>query len=118
MEEPKQTLYIKGLPDKTSANEIRRALYLFCTQFGPVQDVQYRKSKDFYGQAFVAFTDVATATTARRVMHERVFYGRKIQVFYAHRQTFLLDPGERRRRDAAREKKKLQRLAAKRSLRD
>eukprot|EP00796_Vickermania_ingenoplastis_P000830 gene830-468_t len=34
--EPKKTLYIKGLPDKQSANEIRRALYLHCTQYGPV----------------------------------------------------------------------------------
>lgn len=112
MEEPKQTLYIQRLPDKVSANEVRRALYLYCTQFGPILDVKYAKSKDMYGQAFVVFSDVATATTARRAMHDREFYNRKVQVFYAHKQSFSVDPGERRKRDANREKKKLQRSAA------
>ncbi|KPA80417.1 hypothetical protein ABB37_04656 [Leptomonas pyrrhocoris] len=107
MEEPKQTLYIKGLPDKPSATEVKRALYLYCTQFGPVKAVLYDKSKDFHGQAFVVFTDVGTATTARRSLHDRLFYGRQIQAFYAHRQAFCVDPGERRRRDVAREKKRL-----------
>ncbi|KAG5473746.1 hypothetical protein LSCM1_04376 [Leishmania martiniquensis] len=113
MEEPKQTLYIRGLPDKSSANEVRRALYLYCTQFGPVKAVLYRKSKEFYGQAFVVFTDVGTATTARRSLHDRMFYGRQIQAFYAHSQAFCVTPGERRRRDLAREKKRLRALQKK-----
>lgn len=110
MEEPKQTLYIKGLPDKPSAAEVRRALYLYCTQFGPVKAVLYEKSKNFYGQAFVVFTDVGTATMARRSLNERQFYGRQIHVFYAQRQSFCVDPSERRRRDVLRDKKRLQSL--------
>lgn len=106
MEEPKQTLYIQGLPDKVSAYEVRRALYLHCTQYGPVRDVLYHKSRSMYGQAFVVFTDVATATTARRALHERHFYNRIIKVFYAHKQSFSVDPAERRRRDAQRERRK------------
>ncbi|RNF22022.1 U2 small nuclear ribonucleoprotein B [Trypanosoma conorhini] len=104
MGEPKQTLYIRGLPDKVSAEEMRRALYLYCTQFGPVLEVSYRKSSDVYGQAFVVFTDVATATSARRELNERRFYGRVVQAFYAKRQSFSADPGERRRRDLRRER--------------
>lgn len=113
MEEPKQTLYIRGLPDKSSANEVRRALYLYCTQFGPVKAVLYSKSKDLYGQAFVVFADVGTATTARRSLHDRVFYGRQIQAFYAQNQSFCVDPAERRRRDLARERKRLRTLQKK-----
>ncbi|KAG8346680.1 putative RNA recognition motif (a k a RRM RBD or RNP domain) [Trypanosoma vivax] len=104
MGEPKQTLYIRGLPDKVSTEEMRRALYLYCTQFGPVLDVLYRNSSRLYGQAFVVFTDVATATNARRELHERCFYGRTVQAFYAKRQSFSVDPGERRRRDIRRER--------------
>lgn len=96
---PKETLYIKGLPDKQSANEIRRALYLHCSQYGPVLSVHYGKSRIMYGQAFISFTDVATATTARTELHNRKFYGRTIQVFYAHTPSFTVDPSERRRRD-------------------
>lgn len=103
MDEPKQTLYVRGLPDKVSTNEMRRALYLYCTQFGPVQAVHYNKSINMYGQIFVVFSDVATATTARRAMHNRSFYGRIIQVFYAHRQSFSVAPAERRRRDTLRD---------------
>ncbi|KAG5490469.1 hypothetical protein JKF63_00589 [Porcisia hertigi] len=113
MEEPKQTLYIRGLPDKPSANEVRRALYLYCTQFGPVRAVLYNKSKEFHGQAFLVFTDVGTATTARRSLHDRVFYGRQIQAFYAHTQAFCVAPGERRRRDLTRDKKRLSLLQKK-----
>jgi RNA recognition motif-containing protein len=107
---PRRTLYIKGLPDKPSATEVRRALYLYCTRFGPVKAVLYNKSKDFYGQAFVVFTDVGTATTVQDSLNNRVFYGRQIQVFYANRQSFCVDPGERRRRDVAREKRRLRSL--------
>lgn len=107
MEEPKQTLYIRGLPDKVSVSAMRHALYLYCTQFGPVKAVVYSKSESMYGQAFVVFTDVATATTARRFLQDRIFYGRKIQAFYAYRQSFCVDPSERRRRDLGREKKRL-----------
>lgn len=64
----------------------------------------YCKSKSMYGQAFVVFTDVATATNARRELHERQFYGRIIQAFYAKRQSFSADPGERRRRDLRQER--------------
>ncbi|CCW67413.1 unnamed protein product [Phytomonas sp. Hart1] len=110
MEEPKQTLYIRGLPDKVSANEVRRLLYLHCTQYGPVQEVLYKKTRHLYGQAFVVFTDVATATTARRSLHDRLFYSRKIQVFYSHKQSFSVDPEERRKRDVLKEKRVMQRL--------
>ncbi|CAD2213352.1 U2 small nuclear ribonucleoprotein B [Angomonas deanei] len=100
MEEPKQVLYVRGLPDKVSANEVRRALYLYCTQFGPVAQVLYKNSEKMYGQAFIVFTDVATATAAREVLNGRSFYGKKIQAFYAKRKSFCVDPSEKRRRNA------------------
>lgn len=104
--EPRETLYIKGLPDKQSANEICRALYLHCTQYGPVLSAYYPKSKAMHGQAFVSFTDVATATTARIELHNRQFYGRTIQVFYANTPSFTVDPSERRRRDIRKDRRK------------
>ncbi|EPY31728.1 U2 small nuclear ribonucleoprotein B [Strigomonas culicis] len=100
MEEPKQTIYVRGLPDKVSATEVRRALYLYCTQFGPVEQLLHQNSTAMYGQAFIVFADVATATRARHFLHDRHFYGRKIQAFYAHKKSFRVDPAGRRRRDA------------------
>lgn len=104
--EPKETLYVKGLPDKQSGNEIRRALYLHCSQYGPVVSVHYSKSKAMYGQAFISFTDVATATTARKELHNHQFYGRTLQVFYSNAPSFTVDPSERRRRDIRKERRK------------
>lgn len=110
--EPKETIYVKGLPDKQSATEICRALYLHCTQYGPVVAISYNKSRAFYGQAFISFTDIATATTARKELHNRSFYGKQIQVFYANTSSFTVNPTERRSRDLRREKK----LVAKKSI--
>lgn len=110
MEEPKPVLYISGLPDKTSPNEIRRALYLYCTQFGPVREVACKRSRKMYGQAFVVFDDVNTAAEALRELRDRQFYGRKIRAAYAHRNSFSIDSGERHRRDT--ERKKAAKMAA------
>lgn len=106
-----RTVYIKGLPDKPSKNEMKRALYLYCTQFGAVLDVQVLKTESLYGQAFVVFPDLAIANSCRRVMNNAVFYNRTVTVALADRPSFVADPAERRRRDMKREKM-LQRPAA------
>lgn len=92
-----KTVYLKGLPDKPPVAEIRRALYLYCTQFGPVLDVHVPKVK---GQAFVTFPDLAVANMCRRVMQGIVFYNRTISVALSEKPSFIADPAERRRRDA------------------
>lgn len=91
-----KTVYIKGLPDKPPVAEIRRALYLYCAQFGPVLDVLVPK---VHGQAFVIFPDLAIANTCRRVMHGISFYNRTVHVSLSEKPSFLADPAERRRRD-------------------
>jgi RNA recognition motif-containing protein len=91
-----KTIYIKGLPDKPPVAEIRRALYLYCAQFGPVLDVHVPKVR---GQAFVVFPDLAIANTCRRVMHGVSFYNRTVHVSLSDKPSFLADPAERRRRD-------------------
>lgn len=92
-----KTVYIKGLPDKPPVAEIRRALYLYCSQFGPVLDIHVPK---IHGQAFVVFPDLAIANTCRRVMQGTVFYNRTVHVTLSDKPSFLADPAERRRRDA------------------
>lgn len=103
---PQQTIYVRGLPDKPAANEIRRALYLHCTQYGPVLAVHYMKSKSMYGQAFISFTNASIATTAQKALHEKEFYGKKVEVSYARYPSFAVDPTQRLHRDKrAREKR-------------
>ena len=100
MGDPKQTLYLQNLCDKVSKSEMREALYLLCSRFGPVLEIVVVNSKKMRGQAFVVFKDLATATAARRDLHDKVFFGKNMRVFYAVRPSFLVEPGERRARDA------------------
>jgi U2 small nuclear ribonucleoprotein B'' len=106
MGDPKQTLYLQNLNDKVSKSEMSEALYLLCSRYGPVLEVVIMNTKKLRGQAFVVFKDLATATAARRELHEKVIFGKSMRVFYAVRPSFLIEPGERRLRDAKAAKEK------------
>eukprot|EP01126_Amoeba_proteus_P053732 TRINITY_DN6569_c0_g1_i5.p1 TRINITY_DN6569_c0_g1~~TRINITY_DN6569_c0_g1_i5.p1 ORF type:complete len:255 (-),score=54.01 TRINITY_DN6569_c0_g1_i5:123-887(-) len=80
---PSSTLYIKNLNEKIKKNELRRALYLLFTQFGPVLDVIAQKTTKMRGQAFVVFPDIVTATNAMRECQNFYFFEKNMEIQYA-----------------------------------
>jgi U2 small nuclear ribonucleoprotein B'' len=72
--QPIPTLYINNLNDKINKEEIRIQLYALFTTYGKVIDVIASKGPKMKGQAFLVFTDLASATTAMRACEGMVFY--------------------------------------------
>jgi RNA recognition motif-containing protein len=93
-----RTVYIRGLPDKVRREEMRRALYLYCAQYGPVLEVHYPNTSAKHGQAWVVFPDLRCCHLCCRLMNEVMFYGKKIEVSMAKRKSFIAEPELREKR--------------------
>ena len=85
MTEPNETLYLKNLNDSVRANELRRTLYLLCSEYGPVVDVSLHKNPAGRGQAWVTFVDTQVAVGAVQKLSGLTIYERPISVQYAKR---------------------------------
>lgn len=92
MSVPCQTLYITNINDKVRKPELKRSLYLLCSQFGTVLDIVARKTPSTRGQAFVCFSNINEATEARRYLMDMDMYGKKLAVFYAKTNSAVVDP--------------------------
>lgn len=76
---PNQTIYITNLPSsKIQKEDLRRALYMLCSTYGPVLDVVALRTMKMRGQAHVVFRDVQTATQAMRALQGEDFLGREL----------------------------------------
>ena len=73
---PNQSLYIQNLPEKLQKDDLRRALYMLFSTYGPVLDVVALKTKKMRGQAHVLFRDIQSATQAMRACQGFEFFGR------------------------------------------
>lgn len=75
-------LYVKNLDEKTNKTELKRALYMLFTQFGPVLDIVTTrvgsKGQKMRGQAHVVFKDIQTATQAMRALKGFDFLGKEL----------------------------------------
>jgi len=80
---PNQTLYVSNLNESVNKQELRRSLYSLCSQFGRIMDVVALKTRKMRGQAFVVFTDIDSATQAKRTLNAFQFYGRPLRCDYA-----------------------------------
>ncbi|CAM1506827.1 Fc.00g064680.m01.CDS01 [Cosmosporella sp. VM-42] len=81
---PNQTLYVNNLPSsKIQKNDLRTALYLLFSTYGPVLDVVALKTMSMRGQAHVVFRDVQAATQAMRSLEGQDFLGRQLKIQYA-----------------------------------
>lgn len=74
--QPNTTLYINNLNDKINKEEIRSQLYSLFTTYGKLIDVVSTKTPKMRGQAFLVFTDLASATAALRACDGMVFYNK------------------------------------------
>ncbi|KAG9253248.1 uncharacterized protein F5Z01DRAFT_159468 [Emericellopsis atlantica] len=81
---PNQTLYITNLPsNKIQKADLRTALYMLFSTYGPVLDVVALMTMKMRGQAHVTFRDVQAATQAMRSLDGQQFLGRPMKIQYA-----------------------------------
>ncbi|KAH9983208.1 RNA-binding domain-containing protein [Russula compacta] len=81
--QPNTTLYINNLNDKINKEEIRSQLYSLFTTYGKLIDVVVTKTPKMRGQAFLVFTDLASATAALRACDGMLFYNKPQRISYA-----------------------------------
>jgi len=84
---PNQTLYVKNLNDKINREDLKRALYMLFSTYGPVLDVitcrRSRKGQQMRGQAHICFRDIQTSTQAMRALQEFELFGKEMEISYA-----------------------------------
>ena len=73
------SLYVTNLPSsKIQKADLRTALYLLFSTYGPVLDVVALKTMKMRGQAHITFRDVQSATQAMRSLEGQSFLGRDL----------------------------------------
>ncbi|KAG6337353.1 hypothetical protein ID866_1726 [Astraeus odoratus] len=86
--QPNTTLYLNNLNDKVNKNELRLQIYALFTTYGKVIDIIASKGPKMKGQAFVVFTDLASATTAMRACEGMIFYDKPMRINYAKSKSY------------------------------
>jgi U2 small nuclear ribonucleoprotein B'' len=80
------SLYVKNLNDKINKNELKRALYMLFSTYGPVLDIVTTRvganKKSMRGQAHVVYRDVQTATQGMRSLQGFELFGRDLRIAY------------------------------------
>lgn len=72
-------LYVTNLPStKIQKADIRTALYMLFSTYGPVLDVVALKTMSMRGQAHIVYRDVQTSTQAMRHLNGQTFLGRPL----------------------------------------
>ncbi|KAI1755034.1 hypothetical protein F4782DRAFT_431095 [Xylaria castorea] len=81
---PNQTLYVTSLPSaKINKGDLKTALYLLFSTYGPVLDVVALKTEKMRGQAHIVFRDTHAATQAMRSLDGFQFLGKELKIQYA-----------------------------------
>ncbi|KAI1336411.1 hypothetical protein F5Y15DRAFT_418954 [Xylariaceae sp. FL0016] len=81
---PNQTLYVTNLPSaKINKADLKTALYMLFSTYGPVLDVVTLKTMKMRGQAHICFRDTQAATQAMRSLEGFQFLGGELRVQYA-----------------------------------
>ncbi|KAB5580075.1 hypothetical protein GE09DRAFT_948873, partial [Coniochaeta sp. 2T2.1] len=78
------SLYVTNLPSaKIQKEDLRTALYMLFSTYGPVLDVVALKTNKMRGQAHIVYRDIQTATQAMRSLDGFEVFGRKMKISYA-----------------------------------
>ncbi|KAI5920785.1 hypothetical protein F4810DRAFT_398712 [Camillea tinctor] len=81
---PNQTLYVTNLPSaKINKADLKTALYMLFSTYGPVLDVVALKTMKMRGQAHIVFRDTQAATQAMRSLDGFQFLGKDLKIQYA-----------------------------------
>jgi len=86
--QPNNTLYINNLNDKVSKEELKVQLLALFATYGKVIDIGASKSQKMKGQAFLVFTDLASATSAMRACEGMLFYDKPLRISYAKTKSY------------------------------
>lgn len=71
------SLYVTNLPSaKIQKADLRTALYMLFSTYGPVLDIVALKTMSMRGQAHVVFRDIQASTQAMRALDGEEFLGR------------------------------------------
>ncbi|KAG0042844.1 hypothetical protein BGZ83_012116 [Gryganskiella cystojenkinii] len=81
--DPNQTIYVRNLNEKINKIELKRSLYCLFSAYGKVISIVASKTQRDRGQAFIAFSDIVSATTALRGLQGFTFYGKAMDIQYA-----------------------------------
>ncbi|GAB7357237.1 hypothetical protein MBLNU459_g8217t1 [Dothideomycetes sp. NU459] len=80
---PNRTLYCSNLPDKLQKKDLKRALYMLFSVYGPILDIVALKTSRMRGQAHVVFRDVTASTQAMRALQGTEFVGKQMKISFA-----------------------------------
>ena len=72
------SLYLKNLPSKIKKPDMRMALYMLFSTYGPVLDVVCMRTVKMRGQAHVVFRDISSSTQAMRALQGFDFFGNEL----------------------------------------
>lgn len=79
------SLYVTNLASsKIQKADLRTALYMLFSTYGPVLDVVALKTMSMRGQAHIVYRDVQTATQAMRSLEGQEFLGKQLVRAYEH----------------------------------
>lgn len=70
------SLYVRGLHDKLSKEDLKRNLYMLFATYGVILDVVVMKNSKMRGQAHVVFRDLDASTQAMRALQGFTFFGK------------------------------------------
>jgi len=91
---PNQTLYVKNLNDKINKGELKRALYMVFSTYGPVLDIITTrvgsKTQSMRGQAHVVYRDIQTSTQAMRALQSFDLFGKEMVIVYGKGQSNII----------------------------
>lgn len=66
-----------NLTERMNKNELKRALYMLFSTYGPVLDIVTRRMK-MRGQAHIVYRDIQTSTQAMRALQGFDFFGKEM----------------------------------------
>lgn len=91
---PNQSLYVKNLNDKINTDDLKRALYMLFSTYGPVLDIVATRigkgGQKMRGQAHIVFRDIQTSTQAMRGLQNFEFFGKELQIAYARGESSVI----------------------------
>lgn len=82
MNPPNNTIYINNINEKIKIPDLKKALFAVFNQFGKILEIAAHKNLRMRGQAFVAFEELSSATSALKSMQGFPFHGKPMVSFF------------------------------------
>lgn len=80
---PNHTLYLNNLNEKVKKEVLKKSIYSVFSQFGKIVDIVCCRGIRLRGQAWIVFSDMASATNALRQMQGFPFYDKPMRISFA-----------------------------------